>query len=176
MTELDRAPLPADSRPPEIPSGSATPGAFPPTVTRTVREGGVCVLTFDRPDSAANILDPGTLLELAEHLDFIELHTEITGLVFATGKASIFVAGADLNAMRGEARLAQVGQFIEHGQAVMNRIAALPIPTAEGIKTILAELATTVPAAKNADPEQFVAYRIAREIEASGFVKKLYEK
>ena len=52
---------------------------------------------------------------------------------------------------------------------------ALPIPTADGIRTILAELSATVPAAKNADPEQFVASKTAREIEASGFVKRLYE-
>jgi len=52
----------------------------------------------------------------------------------------------------------------------------LPVPTPEGIRTILAELVSTTPAAKNAEPEQFVAYKIAREIEASGFVKKLYEK
>ncbi len=58
----------------------------------------------------------------------------------------------------------------------LNKYLPLPIPTREGIQTILAELASTVPAAKNADPEQFVAYKIAREIEASGFVKKLYEK
>ena len=57
-----------------------------------------------------------------------------------------------------------------------NKYLALPIPTLEGIRTILTELATTVPAAKNADPEQFVEYKIAREIEASGFVKRLYEK
>lgn len=53
---------------------------------------------------------------------------------------------------------------------------ALPIPTIEGIRTILIELSGTVPAAKNADPEQFVSTKIAREIEASGFVKRLYEK
>ena len=58
----------------------------------------------------------------------------------------------------------------------VNKYLPLPIPTADGIRTILAELASTVPAAKNADPEQFVAYKISREIEASGFVKKLYEK
>ena len=52
---------------------------------------------------------------------------------------------------------------------------ALPIPTIEGVRTILTELSSTVPAAKNADPEQFVSYKIAREIEASGFVKRLYE-
>jgi len=56
-----------------------------------------------------------------------------------------------------------------------NKYLALPVPTLEGIRTILMELSTTVPAAKNADPEQFVAYKIAREIEASGFVKRLYE-
>jgi hypothetical protein len=33
-----------------------------------------------------------------------------------------------------------------------------------------------MPAARGADPEQFVSYKIAREIEASGFVRRLYEK
>jgi NitT/TauT family transport system substrate-binding protein len=56
-----------------------------------------------------------------------------------------------------------------------NKYLALPIPTLDGIRTILTELSSTVPAAKNADPEQFVSYKIAREIEASGFVKRLYE-
>jgi hypothetical protein len=57
-----------------------------------------------------------------------------------------------------------------------NKYLALPIPTPDGIRTILTELSSTVPAAKNADPEQFVSYKVAREIEASGFVKRLYEK
>ena len=58
----------------------------------------------------------------------------------------------------------------------LNKYLPLPIPTREGIQTILAELASTMPTAKNADPDQFVAYKIARDIEASGFIKKLYEK
>ena len=58
---------------------------------------------------------------------------------------------------------------------VAGKYLALPIPTIEGIRTILTELSSTVPAAKNADPEQFVSYKLAREIEASGFVKRLYE-
>jgi len=57
-----------------------------------------------------------------------------------------------------------------------NKYLALPVPTLDGIRTILTELSTTTPAAKNADPEQFVSYKIAREIEASGFVKRLYAK
>ena len=57
-----------------------------------------------------------------------------------------------------------------------NKYLALPIPTVDGIRTILTELSSTVPAAKTADPEPFVAYKIAREIEASGFIQRLYEK
>src|SRR4030095_15325489 len=57
-----------------------------------------------------------------------------------------------------------------------NKYLALPVPTLEGIRTILTELSTKVPAAQKADQEQFVSYKIAREIEASGFVKRLYEK
>ena len=59
---------------------------------------------------------------------------------------------------------------------IASRYLAMPMPTVEGIRTILSELASTTPAAKNADPEQFIAYKIAREIEASGFVRRLYEK
>ena len=59
---------------------------------------------------------------------------------------------------------------------IASRYLVMPMPTVEGIRTILSELASTTPAAKNADPEQFIAYKIAREIEASGFVKRLYEK
>jgi hypothetical protein len=51
----------------------------------------------------------------------------------------------------------------------------LPIPTIDGIRTILAELSSTVPTAKNADPEQFVSYKIVREIEASGFRQAAHE-
>ena len=57
-----------------------------------------------------------------------------------------------------------------------NKFLSLPIPTPEGIRSILMEIAGAIPAAKNADPEHFVAYNIAREIDASGFIKKLYEK
>jgi NitT/TauT family transport system substrate-binding protein len=68
-------------------------------------------------------------------------------------------------------------EVLEHNyNDIAGKYQAMPIPTLEGIRTILAELSSTTPAAKGADPEQFVSYTIAREIEASGFVKRLYEK
>jgi NitT/TauT family transport system substrate-binding protein len=68
-------------------------------------------------------------------------------------------------------------EVLEHNyDDIASRYLAMPIPALEGIRTILTELSSTTPAAKNADPEQFVSYKITREIEASGFVKRLYEK
>ena len=68
-------------------------------------------------------------------------------------------------------------EVLEHNYAeISSKYLPMPTPTLEGIRTILSELASTTPAARTADPEQFVSYKIAREIEASGFVKRLYEK
>jgi NitT/TauT family transport system substrate-binding protein len=68
-------------------------------------------------------------------------------------------------------------EVLEHNyNDIATRYLAMPIPTLEGIRTILTELSSTTPAARNADPEQFVSYKVAREIEASGFVRKLYKK
>jgi 3-hydroxyacyl-CoA dehydrogenase/enoyl-CoA hydratase/3-hydroxybutyryl-CoA epimerase len=105
----------------------------PTTVRRDVRPDDICVLTFDRPGSAGNILDFTTLGDLALHLHFIESHPELKGVVLATAKPAIFVAGADLNVLRRGAPPAGMKRLIEQGQAVMNRIAALPVPTAAAI-------------------------------------------
>lgn len=106
------------------------------TVRFSVRDDGICQLTFDRPGSSANILDIRTLDELAEELNFIARQTELKGLIFSSAKPSIFIAGADLNLMREDIPLAEVRMLVERGQIVMNRIAALPIPTVAAINGV----------------------------------------
>jgi 3-hydroxyacyl-CoA dehydrogenase/enoyl-CoA hydratase/3-hydroxybutyryl-CoA epimerase len=103
------------------------------SVRRDVRADGICVLTFDRPGSTGNILDFDTLAELAEHLEFIEAHSGLKGLVLTSAKPTIFCAGADLNVMRRGEPLAGVRRLIDDGQEFTNRIAALPIPTAAAL-------------------------------------------
>jgi 3-hydroxyacyl-CoA dehydrogenase/enoyl-CoA hydratase/3-hydroxybutyryl-CoA epimerase len=117
---------------PHPPAGSP-PAPAERTVRFVVREDGVCVLTFDRPGSSANIFDLQTLDELAQELEFIERQTELKGVIFASGKRSIFIAGADLNIMRKDMSFTEARSLIERGQTVMNRIAALPIPTVAAI-------------------------------------------
>jgi ABC-type nitrate/sulfonate/bicarbonate transport system substrate-binding protein len=51
-----------------------------------------------------------------------------------------------------------------------------PYPTPEGVKTMLDDLARSNPKAAAADPKAFVDLTLVRELENSGFIKKLYKK
>lgn len=100
---------------------------------RQLHADGVCVLTFDRAESSANIFDRATLAELAEHLTFIEkADSGVKGLVLTSAKAAIFVAGADLYSVK-KMNAEELREFITAGQEVFTRIANLPIPSVAAI-------------------------------------------
>src|SRR3954453_14162044 len=96
-------------------------------------EKGICLLTFDRPESGANIFDAATLGALAEQLDFVERGSSLTGLIITSAKKSIFVTGADLKTVLRQAKTGELRDFISRGQKIFNRLAALKIPTCAAI-------------------------------------------
>ena len=102
-------------------------------IRRETGDDHICVLTFDRPDSGANIFDAATLDELNEHLDAVEKDASLRGLIIASAKKSIFVAGADLKTLLQAAKTGEMRGFIEPGQQVFNRLADLKIPTVAAI-------------------------------------------
>jgi 3-hydroxyacyl-CoA dehydrogenase / enoyl-CoA hydratase / 3-hydroxybutyryl-CoA epimerase len=104
-----------------------------PMIRREIGDDHICVLTFDRPDSGANIFDAATLDELNEHLDVVEKDPSLRGLIIASAKQSIFVAGADLKTLLQAAKSGEMRGFIERGQQVFNRLADLKIPTVAAI-------------------------------------------
>lgn len=120
-------------------AGSSTqPTAIPEepserTVRRTIRADQICVLTFDRPGSAANVFDLRTLKELEDELEFIAGAQQLKGVIFSSAKRSVFIAGADLQMVSGAASVQEGRQLIEAGQSVMNGIEALRIPTVAAI-------------------------------------------
>ncbi|MEY2601702.1 MAG: 3-hydroxyacyl-CoA dehydrogenase / enoyl-CoA hydratase / 3-hydroxybutyryl-CoA epimerase / enoyl-CoA [Verrucomicrobiota bacterium] len=93
----------------------------------------VCLLTFDRPESGANIFDAATMSELSEHVDAIEREESLRGLIITSAKKSIFIAGADLKTLLKQAQTGELRDFIAEGQRVFNRIAALKIPSVAAI-------------------------------------------
>jgi len=107
--------------------------ATAPMIRREVGEDTICVLTFDRPESGANVFDAATLDELNEHLDFVENDASLRGLIIASAKKSIFIAGADLKTLLQQAPSGQMREFIANGQRIFGRLGDLKIPTAAAI-------------------------------------------
>jgi len=122
------------ARPALSPSTEPTSvNAFRRTLQRTIREDGICVLTFDRPDSSANVFDRKTLEELREELDFVAGAADLKGLIFASAKRSIFIAGLDLHSIDESMPLEEVRSLLELGQSQISRVAGLRLPTAAAI-------------------------------------------
>src|ERR1051325_1929267 len=59
-------------------------------------------------------------------------------------------------------------------QLLRSFVPVKPYPTLEGFKTIIADMAKRVPAAKNADPKDYVDTRFIEELDRSGFIDGLY--
>ncbi len=112
-------------------SGAVSP--MPELIRRHVTDELICVLTFDRPDSAANVFDKATLAELNHQLDYIVGNSSLKGLVLTSAKKSIFIAGADLTQLAKAKTPEELKEMIELGQSVFNRLAALSIPTVAAI-------------------------------------------
>jgi enoyl-CoA hydratase/carnithine racemase len=91
-----------------------------PMIRREIGDDHVCLLVFDRPESGANIFDAATLDELNEHLESVENDNSLRGLIIASAKKSIFVAGADLRTLLQQAQSGDMRAFIAHGQRVLN--------------------------------------------------------
>ena len=102
-------------------------------IRREVGDDGICLLTFDRPESGANIFDAATMDDLREHVDAIEKDASLKGVIVTSAKKSIFIAGADLKTLLKQAQAGEMRGFIAEGQKVFNRLAALKVPTVAAI-------------------------------------------
>lgn len=96
------------------------------------REDGVLVLYFDRADAPVNAFSQDALIELGEALARIAIEPP-KALVIASGKASGFIAGADLKEFQDFDRKGTVNDAIRRGQDVFQTLASLPCPTVAAI-------------------------------------------
>ena len=92
-----------------------------------VDHDGIAWLVFDSPKASANVWNEETLREFNHHLETLQHDTRVRALVLRSGKDRIFVAGADLKAIR-RMPPARVNDLIWLGQAVFDRLARLKIP------------------------------------------------
>jgi 3-hydroxyacyl-CoA dehydrogenase/enoyl-CoA hydratase/3-hydroxybutyryl-CoA epimerase len=102
-------------------------------IVRSSLPDGCCLLTFDRPESSANIFDQATLDELEAHLASLEAELNVRGVILASAKPKIFVAGADLNAFSRDAKESELGNMVDLGHRVFTRLNRLKIPSVAAI-------------------------------------------
>lgn len=83
-------------------------------------------LTFDTPNSAANVWNEQTLREFNLCLDLISENAALKTLVIRSAKDKITIAGADLKAVR-HATVRKLEGLIDLGQKTFNRLADMPL-------------------------------------------------
>ncbi|HUR58768.1 MAG TPA: 3-hydroxyacyl-CoA dehydrogenase NAD-binding domain-containing protein [Opitutaceae bacterium] len=102
-------------------------------ITRSLSADGVCVLTFDRAGSTANVFDRATLEELNSHLAAIESDASVRGVLVTSAKSKIFIAGADLNAFSKSSDERALGEMVDLGHNIFGRLARLSVPSVAAI-------------------------------------------
>lgn len=93
-----------------------------------IDEDNVAWLHFDKQDSSTNVLSARILEAFYEELLELEKKTP-RGLVIVSDKTNGFIAGADVREFTQLENRDQALAAIQRGQAVFDRLAALPFPT-----------------------------------------------
>jgi 3-hydroxyacyl-CoA dehydrogenase/enoyl-CoA hydratase/3-hydroxybutyryl-CoA epimerase len=85
-------------------------------------------LTFDMAGTGTNVLNLEVFAQLDRHLQALAADSP-RGLVIRSAKSNGFIAGADITAFTKITTREQALELLETGQAVFNRLEALPFPT-----------------------------------------------
>jgi 3-hydroxyacyl-CoA dehydrogenase/enoyl-CoA hydratase/3-hydroxybutyryl-CoA epimerase/3-hydroxyacyl-CoA dehydrogenase/enoyl-CoA hydratase/3-hydroxybutyryl-CoA epimerase/enoyl-CoA isomerase len=95
----------------------------------------IAILTFDQPDSRANVMSTPVLAELERVVGEIEAKPGLRGLILRSGKPGMFIAGADLRELgaAGSDR-EQHRAMIQRGLRLFERLESLPYPTVAAIE------------------------------------------
>jgi len=93
-----------------------------------IDQDNIAWLHFNAPGSSTNVLSAAILEAFYEQLLDVESRSP-RGLVILSDKANGFIAGADVREFVRLENRAQALEAIQRGQAVLDRLAALPFPT-----------------------------------------------
>ncbi len=91
-------------------------------------KNGIATLTFDLPGEKVNKLSSSVMLELKDHLEKLKT-SKYKFVIFKSAKPKIFIAGADIEEIKNLTTEATVREAVSGGQAIMNMIEDLPMPT-----------------------------------------------
>ena len=91
-------------------------------------ENDIGTLTFDMPNSTANVFTSEVLDELEAFVDEVAT-SKLKALFIESAKENIFIAGADIKSIQSAKDEASVRAFVQQGEELFNRVEQLPFPT-----------------------------------------------
>jgi len=101
--------------------------------TLDVSQEEIATLLFDLPKEKVNKLSIAVMEELDTHLAKIEKRNDLKGLIIASGKKDIFIAGADISEIEGIKDPKKGKELAARGQEVLGRLENLPFPVVAAI-------------------------------------------
>ena len=92
-------------------------------------ENQIGILTFDMPDRPVNILTLEVMQELDNVLDELAGKPHLQALLIMSAKPDNFIAGADVNEIKGVTDPQEGERASREGHRIFNKVAALPFPS-----------------------------------------------
>jgi 3-hydroxyacyl-CoA dehydrogenase/enoyl-CoA hydratase/3-hydroxybutyryl-CoA epimerase len=105
-----------------------TPQAF-----RIERDGDLAILWFDLPGEKVNKFSTAVMTEFAAVVDELEHDNAIKRVIVASGKSSVFIAGADVSEFSKATSAEQAKEYTRFGQQTIHRFSKLPQVTVAAI-------------------------------------------
>ena len=93
---------------------------------RIEREGDLAVVWFDLPGEKVNKFSSTVMMEFARIVDDLERAKDIRRIVIASGKPSIFIAGADISEFTKASTIELAREYTRFGQQTFHRFSKLP--------------------------------------------------
>ena len=104
--------------------GGATQGKY--SAFRIEREGDLAIIWFDLPGEKVNKFSSSVMMEFASIVDEMERSSDTKRIVLASGKPSIFIAGADVSEFSKAKSPEQAKEYTRFGQQTFHRFSKLP--------------------------------------------------
>jgi 3-hydroxyacyl-CoA dehydrogenase/enoyl-CoA hydratase/3-hydroxybutyryl-CoA epimerase len=101
--------------------------------TYEINKDGIAILTFDLPGEKINKLTTPVMSELDHLLDELGVKRDIKAMVVRSGKEGSFIVGADIAEIRNITDASTGEALARRGQAILNKLEALPFPTVAAI-------------------------------------------
>ena len=103
------------------------------TAFRIERDGDLAIIWFDLPGEKVNKFSSSVMMEFAAIVEEMERSSDVKRIVLASGKPSIFIAGADVSEFSKATSPDQAKEYTRFGQQTFHRFSKLPQVTVAAI-------------------------------------------